>query len=79
MVKDRVKRREEEDKEHPTKVNTDAKSLILGSAFNQSEAAVRNSELMEVSESHLTLFTDLCVEFVSPLRICRPQADMQGA
>ncbi len=61
------------------KGNTDTKSLVLGLALNHSKAAVGSSEVMEVSVSHLTLSTDLCVEFASPLRICRPQAHMEGA
>lgn len=61
------------------KGNADTKSLILGLPLNHSKAAVGSSEVMEVNVSHLTLFTDLCVEFASPLRICRPQAHMEGA
>ena len=61
------------------KGNTDTKSLVLGLALNHSKAAVGSSEVMEVNVSHLILFTDLCVEFASPVRMCRPQADMEGA
>lgn len=67
---------EEEDKEQPQAVIL---TLVLGLALNHSKAAVGSSEVMEVNESHLTLFTDLCVEFSSLLRICRPQAHMEGA
>lgn len=34
---------------------------------------------MEVDVSYSTLFSDLCVEFASPLRMCRPQAHVEGA
>lgn len=57
--------RENEDKEP----QRDTGSLVL----------VGTSEAMEVSVSHLTLFTDLCVEFVGPQGIRKPPADMQGA
>lgn len=45
----------------PTRGNTDTKSLI-----SHSKAAVGSSDVMEVDVSHLTLFTDLRVEFSAP-------------